>query len=171
MSMHSIDEHTKVSCLHCTPAPPPAPHSPLGQFEQIGKKKAIVRKGGPWMSEEPDENPYSEINIEGEPFGGGVGRLLFLKLILHFFSKKELWGSLEKPEDVRRNKCAVRTLRSRQIKILAGTAMDLIESEARLHRLMGRLSDLIMLDDPFCQDLDLSGVPEEELKAFRQVVQ
>ncbi|KAI8849924.1 hypothetical protein BC829DRAFT_174327 [Chytridium lagenaria] len=112
------------------------------KFENIGKKRVISLKG-----EDLDDNPYAEINIE------------------------EHWGALDKVEDIKKNKSAVRTLRNRQLKIMSQTAMDLIEQEAGFHRMIGRLSDIVMMDDPFCQTLDLStGIPEDEMKEFREVV-
>ncbi|KAJ3107918.1 hypothetical protein HDU97_002850 [Phlyctochytrium planicorne] len=121
----------------------------MTKFDTINKKRAIVRKGAPWRLEDPEEGgPYSEIHIE------------------------ELWGGLDKVDDVRRNKSAVRTLRSRQLKILAGQAMDMIEEESKLHRLLGRLLDTIIMDNPFSEEQAISkGVPDHVMQEFRQVVQ
>ncbi|KAJ3105979.1 hypothetical protein HDU96_008373 [Phlyctochytrium bullatum] len=117
------------------------------KFEKMGKKRVLVRKNA-WRKEEDEEgNPYADINVE------------------------EIWCPLEKPEDVRKNKSAVRTLRSRQLKILANAAMEIIEREARIQRLLGRLSDVVMMEDPLMQDINLSeGVSPELYGEFRQMV-
>ncbi|KAJ3025579.1 UNVERIFIED_CONTAM: hypothetical protein HDU68_006981 [Siphonaria sp. JEL0065] len=121
------------------------------KIEKIGKKRTITRKQRPNSPdyEEDDDTPYSGINID------------------------ELWAPLESPADVINNKAHVRTLRSRQLKVLGHTLMQTIERETANNQPLVRLVDALQMDDPFTQDFDLSqlGVSEEVQKEFKDVVQ
>ncbi|KAI9345619.1 hypothetical protein BDR26DRAFT_856344 [Obelidium mucronatum] len=121
------------------------------KIERIGKKRTITRKQRPISPEldDEDDSPYAGINID------------------------ELWTPLESPADVIHNKAHVRTLRSRQLKVLGHTLMETIERETANNQPLVRLVDALQMDDPFTQDFDLSqlGVPTEVQREFRDVVQ
>ncbi|KAJ3319597.1 hypothetical protein HDU76_000499 [Blyttiomyces sp. JEL0837] len=121
------------------------------KFEKIGKKRVISKKGIITRKEPEDieENPYASINIE------------------------EIWAPLDKPEDLTRNKALSRTLRSRRLKMMSNTAMEFIEQEMEMNRVLSRLVDFVQGDDPLSQEIDFMdcGVPVEEACDFREVVQ
>ncbi|ORY50926.1 hypothetical protein BCR33DRAFT_712884 [Rhizoclosmatium globosum] len=116
----------------------------------MGKKRTITRKQRDDEDEDDaDESPYAGINID------------------------EIWAPLESPADVINNKAHVRTLRSRQLKVLGHELMQTIERETVKNQPLVRLVDALQMDDPFLQDFDLSqlGVSTEVQREFRDVVQ
>ncbi|KAJ3075617.1 hypothetical protein HDU98_007429 [Podochytrium sp. JEL0797] len=122
----------------------------LTRVEKIGKKRAITRRQRPASEDdEEEESPYAGINID------------------------EIWAPLEKEQDVIHNKAHVRTLRSRQLKVMAHSLMETVEKETELNQPLVRLVDALQHDDPFLQDFDLGalGVSAEVQKEFRDVVQ
>ncbi|KAI8844045.1 hypothetical protein HDU78_010661 [Chytriomyces hyalinus] len=122
------------------------------KIEKIGKKRAITRKqrhGSHADDDLGEDSPYSGISID------------------------EIWAPIESPEDVKNIKPHVRTLRSRQLKIMGHTLMETIETETAKNQPLVRLVDALQMDDPLLQDLDLGdmGVPSEVQREFRDVVQ
>ncbi|KAJ3122959.1 hypothetical protein HK100_011784 [Physocladia obscura] len=115
-------------------------------IEKIGKRRVLAQK---LIPEDIDGSPYADINID------------------------EVWAPLESSADVINNKAAVRTLRSRQLKILGHTIMETIERETEKNQPLVRLVDALQMDDPFMQDFDLNelGVPTDVQREFRDVVQ
>ncbi|KAJ1554907.1 hypothetical protein HK405_003756, partial [Cladochytrium tenue] len=134
------------------------------KFERIGKKRVLARRGNPVAlaaaaaRRDPgdvQENPYAGITIEG------------------------LWGPLEKVSDVSRNRAAVHTLRSRSVRALASTAMDMIEDTAgpaigqpSAYRALGRVASWAYQDEPSLgPDPYELGVPAEVVDEFRATVE
>jgi hypothetical protein len=90
----------------------------------------------------------------------------------YFTSNTEIWSPIEKVSDIRKNSALVRTLKGRQLKLLANVAMEMIERESHINRILNQLVDVIQLDDPLSQSVDLMEcAPEGMVREFREVVQ
>ncbi|TPX34047.1 hypothetical protein SmJEL517_g03218 [Synchytrium microbalum] len=122
-------------------------------FTHVGSRKILARKTGPKRSYDlDDDEPYASIKVD------------------------EIWTPPDKVEDVRKNKSLMHSLRSRHIKMLAETAIELIEREQGFNKLLNRLADVVHSDDPATHDkmnieegLNPKGL--ESLKAVRELVE
>ncbi|KAI9002119.1 hypothetical protein DFJ74DRAFT_696655 [Hyaloraphidium curvatum] len=108
------------------------------------KRRAIISKRSRYTDDykpSPDD-PYAGINVE------------------------EIWALPDRPEDVKRHAPTVRTLRSRQLRIICDDAMTMIESEKELAKQLTRLTDVLQQDDPSYQDVDFErdGIQPELVK-------
>lgn len=78
----------------------------------------------------------------------------------------EIWAMPDRPEDLRRHASTVRTLRSRQLRIMMDDLMNMIESQKEIGRQLTRLTDVLQQDDPAYQDVDFEedGIPADTVK-------
>ncbi|KAI9190867.1 uncharacterized protein BJ171DRAFT_538508 [Polychytrium aggregatum] len=127
---------------------------------RIGKRRAIMRKvfnasgaAGPGAAalapDDDDDDPYKDIKIE------------------------EIWGLPESLDDVRNHRPMVHSLRSRHLKMLEATSLEMIEMEAQLYKLLNRISDVFQGDDPeFAPLVDVEKtIPVELLQRIRDLTQ
>ncbi|TPX43800.1 hypothetical protein SeMB42_g04579 [Synchytrium endobioticum] len=108
-------------------------------FTFVGSRRILSRKAGL-------KRCYSEVDTDDDPY-------TCVKV-------DEIWAPPEKVEDVRKNKALMSTLRSRHIKMLAETAIELIEREQSFNKLLNRLANVVHNDDPLmAQPPALAPVP------------
>lgn len=81
----------------------------------------------------------------------------------------EIWTPPEKVEDVRKNKALMHSLRSRHIKMLAETAIELIESEQSFNKLLNRLADVVYNDDPLLNEPALLESSSSKVEDVQEV--
>ncbi|KAI8608855.1 hypothetical protein BC830DRAFT_1153534 [Chytriomyces sp. MP71] len=119
------------------------------RIEKIGKKHVVTRKQRSFAASEDEDSPYAGINID------------------------EIWAPLESADDVKNIKPHVRTLRSRQLKLIANGLQETITAETFKNQPLVRLVDALQMDDPLLQDFDLNelGVAADVQREFRDVVQ
>ncbi|KAI8906538.1 hypothetical protein DFJ77DRAFT_192584 [Powellomyces hirtus] len=115
------------------------------EFAQLGKRRAIMRKG---KRRREEDDPYADINIE------------------------EIWSLPDSPSEAANVSSVAHTLRTRSLKILSQTAMTMVEQEQEFNKTMARFAQVIQKDDPLFQSLDLEElVPPEVMKELQDSLQ
>lgn len=134
----------------------------------MGKKRTVIKRKRKRYDEwSDDEDPYSDIKVEGTPhqlvlcwlnlswsYAQAV-KLLFVLFVFctPTFPLTEILSPLENPSDIVKRSSLRRILKSGQIEFLARTSMEFIESEKNFNKILSRLSNIIQFDDP--QYLDI----------------
>ncbi|KAL1920614.1 uncharacterized protein VTP21DRAFT_991 [Calcarisporiella thermophila] len=96
---------------------------------KFGKKRATIMNKSNAGYYSSDEDPYGDINIE------------------------EILGPLEKAEDLLERRPLRKILQSKHLESLAATAMEMIENEKSLNKVLSRFAAIIQGDDPQYQDI------------------
>ncbi|RUS28814.1 hypothetical protein BC938DRAFT_481416 [Jimgerdemannia flammicorona] len=126
---------------------------------KMGKKRTVIKRKRKRYDEwSDDEDPYSDIKVEGMLYRNASTNFRHAHMLarqhffLPFYSPRspptDILSPLETPSDIVKRPSLRRILKSSQIEILARTSMEFIESEKNFNKILSRLSNIIQLDDP-----------------------
>ncbi|KAL2914593.1 hypothetical protein HK105_205944 [Polyrhizophydium stewartii] len=117
------------------------------EYISVGNRRAIVRKRQRSLVGTDNgslDDPYSEIKME------------------------EIWTLPDKPDDLRSIEPVVHTLKSRDLHILSGEAMKMVEGEVQLYRTLTQFTELLQGENPSFEDVQLDDVPAELVAGLQE---